>query len=101
MNLESIYHLSDGAPSTFAQDEELPALPLPTLADSIERYYEAIQPFGNKEELANTRRLLEDFKNGIGKKLHQMLKEKAKSEKNWVSLIIALNTPLSSLFYNY
>ncbi|XP_029729005.2 peroxisomal carnitine O-octanoyltransferase [Aedes albopictus] len=85
MNRDSIYHLPEGSKeSTFCHDESLPALPLPKLEDTLKRYFESLKPFGTAEELQNTAKIIEEFKNGIGAKLHRSLEEKSKREKNWV-----------------
>lgn len=85
MSREAYYFLPKGAPSTFSRDESLGKLPLPKLEESLERYYTNLLPFGDEKELENSRKVIENFKNGIGKKLHKMLEEKAKKEKNWVT----------------
>ncbi|XP_055618066.1 peroxisomal carnitine O-octanoyltransferase [Toxorhynchites rutilus septentrionalis] len=86
MNRESIYHLPEGSKeTTFCYDETLPALPLPKLEDTLERYFESLKPFGTREELNASRKIIDDFRNGVGGKLHAMLAEKAKNEKNWVA----------------
>jgi hypothetical protein len=84
MNRENLFILPDGAPSTFSRDEGLEALPLPTLEDTLERYYRNLLPFGDEDELKTSRKIIEEFKNGVGGKLHKMLEEKASKEKNWV-----------------
>lgn len=86
MNLDSIYHLPEGSKeTTFCYDDSLPALPLPELDDTLKRYFESLKPFGTDEELKTSSRIIEDFRMGVGAKLHRMLAEKAKHEKNWVS----------------
>lgn len=85
MNRELFFYLPKGAPSTFARDESLEKLPLPKLEESLERYYKNLLPFGSEEELKNSRRVIDDFRNGDGKKLQKLLEEKAAKEKNWVS----------------
>ncbi|KAG5675259.1 hypothetical protein PVAND_005174 [Polypedilum vanderplanki] len=84
MNRENLFILPDGSPSTFSRDESLEKLPLPKLEDTLERYYKNLLPFGDENELKNSRKIIEEFKNGVGKKLHKMLEEKAAKEKNWV-----------------
>ncbi|XP_037910249.1 peroxisomal carnitine O-octanoyltransferase [Hermetia illucens] len=84
LSRKDIYWAQEGEPKTFDCDEGLPPLPLPKLEDTLERYYETLKPFGTKEELANSRRIIDEFKNGIGKKLHQIIEDKTKKEKNWV-----------------
>lgn len=86
MNRDSIYHLPEGSKeTTFCYDETLPALPLPQLDHTLKRYFESLKPFGTAEELKNSKNIIENFRTGIGGKLHVMLVEKAKREKNWVA----------------
>lgn len=85
MNRELFYYLPEGAEPTFSRDESLEKLPLPKLEETLERYYRNLLPFGNDEELKRARKVIEDFKNGDGKKLQKMLEAKAAKEKNWVS----------------
>lgn len=59
-------------------------MPLPKLEDTLERYYRNLLPFGSVNELKNSCAIIEEFKNGVGKKLHKMLEEKASKQKNWV-----------------
>lgn len=70
--------------STFSFDETLPALPLPELRDTMKRYYASLQPFGTPEELAHSRRIIDEFANGIGAELQAKLKERAAKMKNWL-----------------
>jgi carnitine O-octanoyltransferase len=85
MNRELFYYLPKGAPPTFSRDESLEKLPLPKLEDTLERYFRNLLPFGSEDELKDSKRIIDEFKNGIGKKLQKMLEEKAAKEKNWVS----------------
>ena len=85
--LKSYFYRSDDDPPTFSQDEFLPALPLPKLEDTLDRYYESLKPFGTEEELQQTKITIDKFKDGIGKKLHNILEERARRYKNWVSII--------------
>lgn len=50
----------------------------------MERYFESLKPFGTADELKNSRKIIDDFKIGVGKKLHAILVERTKTEKNWV-----------------
>lgn len=88
MNREKIFVALKGSPSIFEFDESLAKLPLPSLGDTLERYYQSLLPFGTEDELKNSKEIIKDFKNGIGKKLHQKLEERAAKEKNWVSLTL-------------
>lgn len=84
MDRSSIYFLSEGDLPTFSYDETLPALPLPNLEDTLQRYYESLKPFGTPEELRNSQIVIEDFKKGVGSELHHSLKERAGKQKNWL-----------------
>jgi hypothetical protein len=86
MSREAFFFLPEDAPSTFSRDESLEKLPLPRLEDTLERYYRNLLPFGSDEDLKASRKVIDDFKNGIGKKLHHMLEEKASNERNWVKV---------------
>lgn len=86
MSREAFYFLPDGAPSTFARDDKLESLPLPKLEDTLERYERNLLPFATEQELMNSRKVIENFKHGIGKKLHKMLSDKAANERNWVTI---------------
>ncbi|XP_053683285.1 peroxisomal carnitine O-octanoyltransferase [Sabethes cyaneus] len=86
MDRDTIFHLPKGSnETTFFYDESLPALPLPKLSHSLKRYYESLKPFGTPEELKNSKEIIEKFRTGIGGKLHAILEEKAKHDKNWVA----------------
>uniref|UniRef100_A0A0K8TN64 Putative carnitine o-acyltransferase crot n=1 Tax=Tabanus bromius TaxID=304241 RepID=A0A0K8TN64_TABBR len=76
MNREKLYFLQDGEPSTYAKDNDLPSLPLPKFEDTLNRYFETLKPFGTPEELENSRKIINKFKNGIGGRLHKQLAEK-------------------------
>lgn len=85
MDRQSLYFKGPEDPPTFAEDENLPALPLPELNDTLDRYYSSLLPFGSDEELKNTREILRRFREGTGPKLHQRIVDRAKVDKNWVS----------------
>lgn len=84
MDRNSIFVLPEDAPATFDKDDSLPHLPLPKLEETLERYYESLKPFGTKEELKISRKIIDEFKKGEGKKLHALIETKAKETKNWV-----------------
>lgn len=83
---EMIYVSDEGATGTFELDGIVPALPLPRLEDTLDRYFESLRPFGNEEQLRESRRIIDEFKNGVGRKLQEILEERARTHKNWVSL---------------
>lgn len=87
MDRQSLYFNPEGALPTFALDEQMPNLPLPKLEETLERYYQTLKPFGTEDELKNSRTIIEKFKKGVGKELHKVLEEKAKTTKNWVCIL--------------
>lgn len=84
MNRDTWFFLPDDAPGTFERDEKLDKLPLPKLEDTLDRYYRNLLPFGTADELKNSRKIIDNFKNGIGRELHRALEVKASQERNWV-----------------
>lgn len=84
MSREKFFFLPEDAPPTFARDEKLEKLPLPKLEDTLERYFHNLLPFGTIDELDNSRRVIDTFKNGVGRKLQKLLEERAAKERNWV-----------------
>lgn len=84
MNRENLFFLPEGAPPTFSRDESLESLPLPKLDDTLTRYYQNLLPFGSEEELRNSKKIIDDFKNGVGRNLQQILEARALKERNWV-----------------
>lgn len=88
---EMIFVSDEGSPGTFALDEVVPALPLPSLESTLKRYYESLRPFGNEQQLRESLKIIDEFKNGIGQTLQKILEERAKMHKNWVSVGVLVN----------
>lgn len=68
---------------------ELQTLPIPELKDTLAKYLEWIKPLLTKEELENTKSIVEEFgkSGGIGEKLHQRLleyKNTIKDNNSWL-----------------
>ncbi|XP_054726486.1 peroxisomal carnitine O-octanoyltransferase [Anastrepha obliqua] len=84
MDRASIYFLDEGESNTYDFDETLPALPLPELHDTLQRYYESLKPFGTAEELNNSEQIIKEFETGVGAQLHKELKQRAAMKKNWL-----------------
>lgn len=76
--------LSDGEEKTFQYDKTLPSLPVPALDETLAKYLNSVKPFLTDEEFAETQKVVSDFKNGVGKELHQKLMERSKHQKNWL-----------------
>jgi len=84
MDRTSLFVADKDDGDTFSFDQALPALPLPKLRDTMERYYTSLLPFGTPEELAKTSTIIEEFERGIGSKLQAMLEKRAGNMKNWL-----------------
>ncbi|NWS60128.1 OCTC octanoyltransferase, partial [Chunga burmeisteri] len=69
---------------TFQYQDSLPSLPVPSLAESLSKYLDAVKPFLNQEEYQRTEDIVKKFENGIGKELHRKLLERAKTRRNWL-----------------
>ncbi|HEX5402582.1 MAG TPA: choline/carnitine O-acyltransferase [Pseudonocardiaceae bacterium] len=67
----------DWSPRTFGNDESLPRVPLPTLADSCRRFLEWCAPLLTEDELAHTESAVADFlaPDGPGHELQAALVE--------------------------
>lgn len=72
------------AERTFQYQSSLPALPVPDLHDSLDKYLHAVKPFASEEEFRATAVIVKHFEEGIGHQLHQKLLQRAKSRRNWL-----------------
>ncbi|KAK7889080.1 hypothetical protein WMY93_024640 [Mugilogobius chulae] len=80
--------------------KSLPRLPVPKLEDTIRRYLAAQRPLLDDDQFRNTEKIAEDFKNGVGKQLHEELVVKDKNNKH-TSYISVQTTPFSPWFDMY
>lgn len=69
-----------------AHQTSLPRLPVPPLHPSLEKYLLSVRPLLTEEEYHHTVKVVKDFgaPDGLGVKLHSMLKERAKNKDNWL-----------------
>ena len=72
---------------TFDFDSKIPPLPVPTLEDTVARYIESIEPLVDSETLARNKALAADLlaPDGVGRRLHALLLERAAKSDNWLS----------------
>ena len=73
---------------TFDLDESLCDYPLPSLDHTLELYLESTKPFLEPKEFEETEQIVADFKANEGPKLQQVLLDRAKVHRNWVSQLI-------------
>ncbi|KAJ7308502.1 hypothetical protein JRQ81_009067 [Phrynocephalus forsythii] len=71
----------------FAHQQDLPALPVPPLQQTLDHYLLALEPIVSEEELAHTRALVQDFRKpgGVGDRLQKGLERRARKHDNWLS----------------
>uniref|UniRef100_A0AAV2L0M2 Carnitine O-palmitoyltransferase 2, mitochondrial n=1 Tax=Knipowitschia caucasica TaxID=637954 RepID=A0AAV2L0M2_KNICA len=62
--------------------KSLPRLPVPKLEDTMKRYLAAQRPLLDDNQFRNTEKIAEDFKNGVGKQLHEQLVAQDKQNKH-------------------
>lgn len=69
-----------------AHQKSLPRFPVPPLHPSLERYLLSVRPLLAEDEYHHTEKIVKDFggPGGLGVKLHNMLKERAKVTENWL-----------------
>ena len=74
--------------SMLAKQDSLPPLPVPSLQQTMDKYLLAVKALVDEEDFEYTKKVVEEFKKpkGIGELLQAQLVERAKREKNWVSL---------------
>ena len=73
--------------------DSLPRLPVPDLSQSLQRYVEAMTPIVGTDQLERTKRIVKEFgrAGGQGEQLQSRLKERAKTQENWVSVTMVIN----------
>lgn len=85
----------------FHFEKSLPRLPLPKLEDSCGRYLTALKPLVNSEQWTATRSIVESFRDGAGKNLHERLvaKDKANKHTSYISgtYIVSLASSTNSV----
>lgn len=65
--------------------QALPHLPVPTLSETMEKFLRTVEPHLNETEFANTRRIVRNFETGKGRKLQELLEERARSKESWLA----------------
>ncbi|XP_077189805.1 carnitine O-palmitoyltransferase 2, mitochondrial isoform X1 [Paroedura picta] len=67
---------------TMHYQKSLPRLPVPKLEDTIRRYLNAQKPLLNDDQFRKTEQLAVNFRNGIGRELHEQLVAQDKRNKH-------------------
>ena len=78
------------AKKTFENDDNLPALPLPSLKNTLDLYLQSVVPFLTPNELEKTKRIVEEFDDNEGQILQEKLLQRANENKNWVNSIFKI-----------
>lgn len=69
---------------TFAAQDKLPKLPIPTLEDTCRRYAEALQPLQTPRERAETQQVIQEFLKNDGPDLQEKLKRYAHGKTSYI-----------------
>jgi len=90
MSISTVSTIGDSEEGTFSYEEVLPAVPLPALDVTKDKFIEWCQPLLNQEELIETKDAVERFTKtgGLGEKLHHALSEfnNNKDTKSWLDV---------------
>jgi hypothetical protein len=63
----------------------LPKLPVPELEETLAKYLKTLRPLLNDTDYNKSVKIVEEFKNGVGRDLHQKLVERAnKATTSWL-----------------
>lgn len=91
----SLFNFSHGQPAKFATSasqtvqnsnpQNLPHLPVPKLQQTLDKYLKTVQPHLTPTEFERTKSVVQDFQNGIGNRLQQLLINKAQKTENWLA----------------
>ena len=73
------------AKKTFENDDNLPALPLPSLKNTLDLYLQSLAPFLTSDELEKSRKIVQEFGDNEGQILHEKLLQRSSEKKNWVN----------------
>ncbi|CAF0956245.1 unnamed protein product [Adineta steineri] len=67
-----------------SQQSDLPKLPVPTLAETSQKYLKTVAPLLNNDEFNETKKIVEQFQHE-SKTLQELLLKRAQTEENWLS----------------
>ncbi|KAA1478333.1 carnitine acetyl transferase [Dentipellis sp. KUC8613] len=71
-------------PRTFAAQDKLPKLPIPSLEDTCRRYLQALEGLQDPKDHEHTRRAVEQFLIGDGPRIQQKLKDWAEKKDSYI-----------------
>lgn len=65
--------------------QSLPHLPVPALNETLERFLKTVEPHLSDKEFTKTIRITQEFENGKGRKLQELLENLARRSENWLA----------------
>ena len=69
----------------FKHQSQLPKLPVPSLEETLDRYLKSVHFLLSDAQFQQTTKVVNDFKNGIGKELQRRLVARAESsQSSWL-----------------
>jgi hypothetical protein len=72
---------------TLSKQASLPRMPVPSLSSTINKYLIAIRHLLNESEYEYTKKIADEFMDGLGQQLQNFLVERSKKTENWVYYI--------------
>lgn len=69
---------------TFAHQDKLPKLPIPELADSCDKYLQALKPLQSAREHSDTKHAVQEFLKRDGPELQEKLKKYAEERTSYI-----------------
>lgn len=71
--------------TTFSEQAGLPSLPVPPLAETLDKYLKSASALLSERQIEDVRESVEQFKNSqLGKQLQEALENRSKEKRNWL-----------------
>ncbi|XP_054166404.1 peroxisomal carnitine O-octanoyltransferase-like [Oppia nitens] len=70
---------------TFANEESLPSLPVPTLRPTLDVYLDSVRAVVDGQQYEATEEICRQFESGIGKQLQDLFEKRTENSKNWLT----------------
>ncbi|CAG2167975.1 unnamed protein product [Oppiella nova] len=70
---------------TFSNEESLPALPVPTLDQTLDCYLESVRAIAGEQQYKTTQEICHRFQTGVGLTLQRLFEKRTQNAKNWLT----------------
>ncbi|CAG2118739.1 unnamed protein product, partial [Medioppia subpectinata] len=68
---------------TFANEESLPSLPVPTLRPTLDCYLDSVRAIAGDQQYETSAEMCRRFEAGVGQTLQHMFEKRTQNSKNW------------------